>query len=120
MKMQMKMDKKAALCAGLTVALIALVLPGVAAAGTGGEALSDVWLQISDFTQGTLGRIIAGLMVVAGLGAGIMRQSLGGFIVGLGAGIGLYNAPTVLEEMVSATLPVMQAAAQTVMVVPLG
>jgi len=105
-----KVEKRMLMVGASALILTVAVMPHVALAGTGGAALDDVWLSISDFTQGTLGRIIAGLMVVAGLGAGIMRQSLGGFIVGLGAGIGLYNTPTVLETMVSATLPVVHAA----------
>lgn len=93
----------------LALATAAVMAPDAAWAGTGGSELDQVWVTISDFTQGTLGRIIAGLMVIAGLGAGILRGSLGGFISGLGAGIGLYNTPTVLESIVGGALPVMPA-----------
>lgn len=96
--------------AAVTVGLAALVMSSTAFAGSGGEALEDVWIEISDFTQGTLGRIIAGLMVVVGLGAGIMRQSLMGFVSGVGAGIGLYNTPTVLDALVGATVPLAEVA----------
>ena len=103
-------NKRALFAFASVLAFSLAIFPHVSFAGTGGDALSDVWLQISDFTQGTLGRILAGLMVVTGLAAGVMRQSLGGFITGLGAGVGLYNAPTVIETMVSATVPVAAAA----------
>jgi conjugal transfer pilus assembly protein TraA len=102
-----KVDPQAmtTLVLGLAVVCVA-VTPDLALAGTGGAELDDVWVTISDWTQGTLGRIISGLMIVAGLAAGVLRGSLGGFISGVGAGIGLYNTPAVLEGVVSATLPV--------------
>ena len=90
---------------GVAIAMVAV--PDLALAGTGGTELDDVWTTITDWTQGTLGRIISGLMVVAGLGAGVIRGSLAGFISGLGAGIGLYNTPKILEAVVGATLPLL-------------
>lgn len=108
--MKISVSKNTAFTAAAACAAIALLAaPDLALAGTGGTELDDVWITITDWTQGTLGRIIAGLMVVAGLGAGVIRGSLAGFISGLGAGIGLYNTPTILEAVVGATLPAVDA-----------
>ena len=74
-------------------------------AGTGGAAFSDVWDTLKDWTQGTLGRIVAGAMVLVGVVGGIARQSLMAFALGIGGGMGLYNTPTVVESVMSATLP---------------
>ncbi|AIJ10670.1 Conjugative transfer protein TraA (plasmid) [Edwardsiella anguillarum ET080813] len=41
---------------------------------------------------------------MVGIVGGIARQSLMAFAMGIGGGMGLYNAPTVVESMMSATL----------------
>ncbi|MDU4190318.1 MULTISPECIES: TraA family conjugative transfer protein [Aeromonas] len=84
---------------------VALVLaPDSVHAGTGGTAFDDVWTTLKDWTQGTLGRIVAGAMILVGVVGGIARQSLMAFAMGIGGGMGLYNSPTVVESIMSATL----------------
>lgn len=89
------------------VAITATTLPEAALAGTGGGAFDPVWTMLTDWSQGALGRIIAGALILVGIVAGIARQSLMAFAVGIGAGIGLYNAPTVINSIFTATLPVL-------------
>ncbi len=86
--------------------LMALMISEPSFAGTGGDAFTDVWDTLKDWTQGTLGRIVAGAMVLVGIVGGIARQSLMAFALGIGGGMGLYNTPTVVESVMSATLPV--------------
>ena len=43
-------------------------------------------------------------MILVGIVAGVARQSISAFAVGIGGGIGLYNTPTVIESVLSATL----------------
>jgi conjugal transfer pilus assembly protein TraA len=81
------------------------VAAGLSVAGGGGGEFQDVWDTIKDWTQGTLGMIIAGAMILVGVVAGVVRQSLMGFAVGFAGGMGLYNAPTVIEGIMVATLP---------------
>jgi conjugal transfer pilus assembly protein TraA len=81
-----------------------LLVPDQAHAGTGGTAFDDVWVTLKDWTQGTLGRIVAGALILVGVIGGIARQSLMGFAMGIGGGMGLYNSPTVVESIMSATL----------------
>nr|WP_281271255.1 TraA family conjugative transfer protein [Pseudomonas luteola] len=57
-----------------------------------------------DWTQGTLGRIIAIGIILVGACVGVVRQSLMTFAVGLAMGMGLYNAPTVVESIMGSTL----------------
>lgn len=87
------------------VATAALALPVAAMAGTGGTEFEQIWGTLQDWVEGTLGRIIAAAIVVVGIVAGIVRQSLMAFAIGIGGGMGLYNTPTIIEEIMGATLP---------------
>jgi len=84
---------------------MAALIPVVAMAGTGGSEFNEIWVTLTDWVEGTLGRIIAAGIVVVGIVAGIVRQSLMAFAIGIGGGMGLYNTPNIIEEIMSATLP---------------
>lgn len=73
-------------------------------AGDGGSEFEDVWTTLKDWTQGTLGRIIAGAIVLVGIVFGVARQSLLAFAIGIGGGIGLYQAPNVIESILTVTV----------------
>lgn len=89
---------------GITLGLFVGLMASLAFAGTGGEELQPIWQMLTDFIKGTLGRIITLLIIIVGITAGILTQSLGAFAVGLGAGIGLYFSPQIIESLFSATL----------------
>jgi conjugal transfer pilus assembly protein TraA len=93
---------------------MALMISEPSFAGTGGDAFTDVWDTLKDWTQGTLGRIVAGAMVLVGIVGGIARQSLMAFALGIGGGMGLYNTPTVVESVMSATLPVVASTQEVI------
>jgi conjugal transfer pilus assembly protein TraA len=92
---------------GRLTALMMLLIPVAALAGTGGSEFDDIWITMSDWVEGTLGRVIAAGIVVVGIVAGIVRQSLMAFAIGIGGGMGLYNTPTIIEEILTATLPLL-------------
>ena len=94
--------------------LMALMISEPSFAGTGCDAFTDVWDTLKDWTQGTLGRIVAGAMVLVGIVGGIARQSLMAFALGIGGGMGLYNTPTVVESVMSATLPVVASTQEVI------
>nr|WP_238399764.1 TraA family conjugative transfer protein [Alcaligenes faecalis] len=83
-------------------------------AGAGGLEFEEIWQTLKEWTQGTLGRIIAGAMILIGIIGGIARQSLIAFALGIGGGIGLYNAPDIIESILSATLEHAAAISTTV------
>ena len=91
--------------AWMALALLA-VLPAFVMAGTGGTEFDPVWTLVTDWTQGALGRIISGAIVLIGIVGGIARQSLMSFAVGIGGGVGLFYAPTIIDAVVTGTLPV--------------
>lgn len=86
------------------MAVMFLVAANTSHAGAGGLEFEEIWETLKDWTQGTLGRIIAGAMILIGIIGGIARQSLIAFALGIGGGIGLYNAPSIIESILSASL----------------
>lgn len=89
-------------------ALFLVAMPETAHAGTGGsnsQGFEEVWEILKEWTQGSLGRVIAGSMILVGIIAGIARQSIMSFALGIGGGMGLTYAPNVIESIVSATVP---------------
>lgn len=89
---------------GKSALLLALMLASASAfAGGGGEDFMLVWQELSDWTQGYLGQIIAGAMILVGVIAGIARQSLMAFAIGIAAGLGLNFAPDIIEGLMGAS-----------------
>lgn len=104
-----KMQKSSiVMMAVAAAAFLVAMQPDMAFAGAD-TTFDDVWVTMRDWTQGSLGKVIAGSFVLIGLVSGAARQSVSGFAVAAGSGIGMYAAPDVIEEMVSATLPAAQA-----------
>jgi conjugal transfer pilus assembly protein TraA len=114
----MQLTKNSYAQTGLLVA--AMLFAGTVMAGTGGDQFEEIWITISDLMQGTLGRILIGLMVLAGIGAGVLRQTLMPFITGVGGGIGLYAAPNVIESLMTATLSNAAGIANALQALPVG
>lgn len=99
-----KMNKMAMFAFALMATAVFVVTPDTAFAGTGGASFEPVWNDLKEWMQGTLGRIIAAAIVVVGIIAGVARQSLMAFAIGLFGGFGLYYTPDVLENIVTATI----------------
>lgn len=87
----------------LVVALLGFSI-GSAYAGTGGTEFDGVWTSLVDWSQGTLGRIIALALILTGLGIGVVRQSIMAVVIGIACGLSLYNAPIIVENIVGAVL----------------
>jgi len=104
--------------AGLVMASV--VAPDLALAGTGGTEFDAIWVTLTDWMQGTLGKIASGAMILVGIIAGVARQSLMSFAVGVGGGIGLYNTPTVIDNVMTATLEHLPAATQAISTISNG
>ncbi len=98
----MKM-KKSLVAASLVAAA---ALPAAVMAGSGGTEFDGIWTLVTDWTQGSLGRVISGVLVLVGIIGGIARQSLMAFAVGIGGGVGLFYAPTIIDAVVTGALPI--------------
>jgi len=91
--------------AWVTLASLTLVLLAPdALAGAGGVEFNNVWTLLTGWVEGLLGRIIAIVFVIVGLVAGVVRGSIMGFVLGISSGVGLFAAPTIITNIVTATL----------------
>ena len=89
----------------ITLASLTLVLLAPdALAGAGGVEFNNVWTLLTGWVEGLLGRIIAIVFVIVGLVAGVVRGSIMGFVLGISSGVGLFAAPTIITNIVTATL----------------
>lgn len=77
---------------------------GSATADADEDTFGDVWTTIQGWTQGTFGRIIALTLVLVGAAMGVVRQSLITFVVGVAMGLGLYNAPLIIDTIMGASI----------------
>ncbi len=84
--------------------LLALLISDSAFAGDQGSEFDDVWNTLLGWAQGTLGKIIALSMMLVGIIAGVARQSIMAFAMGIAAGLGLFYAPGVINGVVSADI----------------
>ena len=84
----------------------AIVLPLAAAqAGTGGTEFDTFYNTIVDWAQGSLGKALALTMFIVGIGVGVVRGSIIAAVPAIGGALGLFIAPTIIDGIVTATLP---------------
>ena len=114
------MNKTVAFGFALLAAAVFAITPDSAFAGTGGASFDPIWTDLKEWMQGTLGRIVAAAIVIVGIIAGVARQSLMAFAVGLFGGFGMYYTPDILENVVTATIAGADSATTAVMVISNG
>jgi len=98
--------RKVYLFSGLALGVfgLALLLPDLAQAASTSGPLSDVYTSLTEWAQGNVGKTVSLGMILVGIVGGIARQSLMSFATGIGGGLGLYNAPTIIDTVFNATL----------------
>ena len=92
--------------ASLALGGLVLLTPESALAGAGGVEFNDIYVTLTGWMTGLLGRVIAVTMIIVGIVAGVARQSIMGFVMGIAAGLGMFTAPGIIDAVVSATLPI--------------
>ena len=86
------------------VGLLTMAWASVALAGTGGTEFTDLYTTLQGWSQGYLGKTIALGAFIVGMGIGIAQQSIMAIALGIGAGMAVQYAPTIIDSMVTALL----------------
>lgn len=81
-----------------------LIFGGSAMASTGDTTFNDMSSKIHDWTNGSLGRIIAGEALVGGMGYAIVRQNLMAAVIAVSAAFILSYGPDVLLSIFTITV----------------
>jgi len=84
--------------------MVVLATPEWAQAASTSGPLSQVYTDLTAWIQGNVGKVASLAMMLVGFIGGIARQSLMSFAVGVGGGLGLYNAPSIIDTVFNATL----------------
>lgn len=111
---------KKMLMLALLVFAVILLMSGTVQAGGGGGEFDEVWDTLEDWTKGTLGKIIAGAMILVGIVGGVVRQSLMAFAVGIAGGMGLNYTPEIISAIMTATLEHAETTTTTAVVLTNG
>ena len=99
----MKIDKTLPLTA---LAIVAGLTAISEASAGGGAEFQQVYDTLTDWTEGVLGKIVTIALIIAGIGIGIARQSIAAFGIGIASALGFANAPTIVDNIVTASLPI--------------
>jgi len=101
------------------ITLFLFSFAGLALAGTGGTEFQATYDMVVGWAQGFLGKLIAIAFLIVGIVAGVARQSIMAFAVGITAALGIYMTPDIIDSVVAATLPV-TAMSPTIPALPLS
>lgn len=88
----------------LGLSLAVFFLPAVTMAGTGGAEFTTAYDTITAWLTGDLGRLIAAALLVVGLVAGVMRQSIMAAVPAVACGLVATLAPGIIDTVVTAVI----------------
>ena len=94
----MKFNKKLAGIVGLAA------LSGVALATAADTDFSAVVTQLTNWTDGSLGKVLALAIFVVGMAAGVIRQSLMAAVAGIAGAMVLSYGPAIITNVFGATI----------------
>ncbi|MCD8338906.1 MAG: hypothetical protein LUC43_01695 [Burkholderiales bacterium] len=73
-------------------------------ASNGDTDFADLYDKLSTWSQGTLGRSIALMFLLVGLGVGVIRGSIMGAVVCIAAAMALFIGPQIIDNIFTALI----------------
>ena len=89
---------------GLFAFIGAMMLLNQANAGADSQEFTQVYQKLTDWAQGTLGKILALTCIIVGTAFTISRGTLIYAVIGIAMCLVLYNAPSVIDGILTATV----------------
>ena len=89
-------------CALMLAVFFTFVMAKRTLAGTTGPEFQNIYNMVVNWTSGYLGKTIALGAFLAGMGIGIIRQSLMAIVSGIGGGLAVAYMPDVMDGIVTA------------------
>lgn len=87
----------------VTFVVAAAFSPEAAFAANGDTDFQDLYNMLQNWAQGTLGRSIALMFLLVGLGVGVVRGSIMGAVGCLAAAMALFIGPQIVDNIFTAT-----------------
>lgn len=78
-------------------------------AGAGGTEFTQIYDQVSGWTNGTLGKTMGVAALLVGLGIGVIKQSVMAAVVGVSMALVAGFGPDVIDNVVGVGVPVINA-----------
>lgn len=107
MKTQINTGDKAARNVHLACLLaIAAMVPLQAMAGSGGGEFTQVYDQLTGWSNGILGKVLGVAALLVGLGVGVIKQSVIAAVVGIAMALTAGFGPGVIDGVISSAISV--------------
>lgn len=78
-------------------------------AGAGGTEFTQVYDQLTGWSNGTLGKVLGVAALLVGLGVGVIKQSVIAAVVGVAMALTAGFGPGVIDGVISSGLPITSA-----------
>lgn len=93
-----------ALLKKLLVGAAIITVSTAASASTADTTFNDIVTKLTDWAEGSLGKTISLAMLVVGIAAGIVRQSVMAAVAGVAGALVMSYGPAVLTGIFTATI----------------
>ena len=107
MKSHINTDAKAARTAQIACLLaIAAMVPMQAMAGSGGGEFTQVYDQLTGWSNGILGKVLGVAALLVGLGVDVIKQSVIAAVVGIAMALTAGFGPGVIDGVISSAISI--------------
>lgn len=92
----------------LTIAGIYFAINGSALASGGEAEFGEIYQKLTDWAQGTLGKLISLTCIVVGMAIGVVKTSLIWVVIGIAMCLILYYSPSIIDSLMDVAIAPLQ------------
>lgn len=90
----------------IVMAMIVMMGPLSAIAGAGGGEFTEVYDQLTGWSNGILGKVLGVAALLVGLGVGVIKQSVIAAVVGIAMALTAGFGPGVIDGIITSGVPI--------------